>query len=300
MEVMQHYGVVEKFRFLVSRSSSSCYYLKCPSENCSWLMNSSSLNQSSLYKIKKYYADHTCSVRDRVYARRHGIIDVVAVLIMDKFIDPVTIYTPKDIAEDMLKVHDVSLTYMQAWQVKEKAIKLVRRDPTDLKRHIWWYNVDSTHYGSRRNTEDLKKLSFTMTKAYTIQQFEAIMKRIDQIDPRIRGYLFNIGYSKWSRTYSKCKRTWTMTSNIAESLNNVNMIARRLPVISLLEFMRITIQTWIHMHNEEAAKTRSELTKRYDLKLQKNIALSTGMRVIPSTIHLHVVVDGPKRYIVYA
>ncbi|XP_049414466.1 uncharacterized protein LOC125877172 [Solanum stenotomum] len=114
MEVMQHYGVVEKFRFLVSRSSSSCYNLKCPSENCSWLMNSTSLNQSGLFKIKIYYADHTCSVRDRVYARRHGIIDVVAVLIMDKFIDPVTVYTPKDIAEDMLKVHDVSLKYMQA------------------------------------------------------------------------------------------------------------------------------------------------------------------------------------------
>ncbi|KAK6787341.1 hypothetical protein RDI58_015866 [Solanum bulbocastanum] len=35
MKVMQHYGVVKKFRFLVSCSSSSCYYLKCPSENCS-------------------------------------------------------------------------------------------------------------------------------------------------------------------------------------------------------------------------------------------------------------------------
>ena len=80
-----------------------------------------------------------------------------------------------------------------------------------------------------------------MAKAYTIQQFEAIMQRIDQIDPRIRDYLYDIGYSKWSRAYSKCKRTWTMTSNIAESLNKFNRIARRLPVISLLEFMRVTV-----------------------------------------------------------
>ncbi|KAK6782196.1 hypothetical protein RDI58_019992 [Solanum bulbocastanum] len=69
-----------------------------------------------------------------------------------------------------------------------------------------------------------------------------------------------------------------MTSNIAKSLNNVNKLARRLSVVLLLEFMRITIQTWIHKHNEEAAKTRLELTKKYDLKLQKSVALSTSMR----------------------
>ncbi|KAH0657763.1 hypothetical protein KY289_026511 [Solanum tuberosum] len=83
MEAMQHVGVVEKFTFL-------------------------------LFKIRKYCAEHTCSIRERVYARRQGITDVVAVLIMDKFINPSTLYTPKDIAEDMLKVHGVAMTYMQA------------------------------------------------------------------------------------------------------------------------------------------------------------------------------------------
>nr|AAV31178.1 Putative transposase, identical [Solanum tuberosum] len=377
MEVMRHYGVVEKFKFLVTRSSSSCYYLKCPADNCSWMMNSSCLNQSKLFKIRKYCVEHTCSVRDRVNARRQGITDVVVVLIMDKFIDPSTVYTPKDIAEEVLKVHDVALTYMQAWRAKQKAIKLVRGDPAesyaklpalrgayggtmltastiDPGGHIlplayaivdsendaswtWFFEQFREVYGERenmcfmsnrnesiwkgtarvypglehfaciwhlccnvlknfhRNTEDLKKLFFTMAKAYAIQQFEAIMQRIDHIDPRIRDYLYDIGYSKWSRAYSKCKRTWTMTSNVAESLNNVNRIARMLPVISLLEFMRVTVQRWIHKHNEEPAKTRSELTKKYDLMLQKSIALSSSMRVIPSTVDMHVVVDGPKR-----
>ncbi|KAG5592871.1 hypothetical protein H5410_043385 [Solanum commersonii] len=51
---------------------------------------------------------------------------------MDKFIDPSTVYTPKDIAEDVLKVHDVALTYMQAWRAKEKAIKLVIPSTVDI------------------------------------------------------------------------------------------------------------------------------------------------------------------------
>ncbi|XP_069145606.1 uncharacterized protein [Solanum lycopersicum] len=83
----------------------------------------------------------------------------------------------------------------------------------------------------KRNTKDLKILFFSLAKAYTKQQFETIMGRIDQIDTRIRSYLFDIGYRKCSRPYSNCKRTWTMTSNIAESLNNANRLARRLPVI---------------------------------------------------------------------
>ncbi|XP_010327591.2 uncharacterized protein [Solanum lycopersicum] len=339
-------------------------------------MRASSLNKSSLFKVRKYIAQHTCSVREKVYARRQGITDIVVVLIMEKYIDPSKVYIPKDIADDTLKLHGVSLTYIQAWRAKEKAVKLVRGDPAECYARLpgYFYILEQTYprsvlkikrnegdtflyafvalescirgweycrpivvvdgvtlkcsyggtmltastldpgghilplayaifreaYGVRqnmcfmsdrnesiwkgttnvypesehyeciwhlsvnvlknfnRNTEDLKILFFSLAKAYTKQQFETIMGRIDQIDMQIRPYLFDIGYSKWSRAYSNCKRTWTMTSNIAESLNNVNRLARRLPVISLLEFIR----------------------------------------VIPSTVDLHVVAEGAKKYIV--
>ena len=94
-------------------------------------MRASSLNESSLFKVRKYTAQHTCSVRDRVYARHQGITDVVAVLIMEKYTDPSKVYTPKDIADDMLKFHGVSLTYIQAWRAKEKEVKLVQGDPAE-------------------------------------------------------------------------------------------------------------------------------------------------------------------------
>ncbi|KAH0662483.1 hypothetical protein KY284_027414 [Solanum tuberosum] len=233
MEVMRHYGVVEKFRFIVTRSSSSCYYLKCPADNCSWMMNSSCLNQSKLFKIRKYCAEHTCSVRDRVYARRQGITDVVAVLIMDKFIDPSIVYTPKDIAEDVLKVHGVALTYMQAWRAKEKAIKLVRGDPAE---------------------------SYAKLPEACIRGWEYCRPIVVVDGAALRG-----AYGGTMLTAS------TMDPGV---------------------------QRWIHKHNEEAAKTRSALTKKYDLVLHKSIALSSSMRVIPSTVDMHAVVDGPKRYIV--
>ena len=89
------------------------------------------MNKSNSFKVRKYIAQHTCSVRERVYARRQGITDVVAVLIMEKYIDPSTVYTPKDIADDMLKLHGVLLTYIQSWRAKEKTVKLVPGDPVE-------------------------------------------------------------------------------------------------------------------------------------------------------------------------
>ncbi|XP_015054951.1 uncharacterized protein LOC107001398 [Solanum pennellii] len=130
-EVMRHVGLVEKFSFRVARCNASNYHLNCISKTCSWMMRASSLNKSSLFKVRKYITQHTCSVRERVYARRQGITDVVAVLIMEKYIDPSKVYTPKDVADDMLKLHGVSLTYIQAWRAKEKAVKLVRGDPAE-------------------------------------------------------------------------------------------------------------------------------------------------------------------------
>lgn len=88
------------------------YYLRYPSEDCSWYTNTSYLNQSILFKIQKFCGNHTCSFRERVYERDQQITNVIAVIILDKFIDPKTTYTPKDIDEDMLKLHNVSLTYM--------------------------------------------------------------------------------------------------------------------------------------------------------------------------------------------
>lgn len=109
--------------------------------------------------------------------------------------------------------------------------------------HLWCNVVKKFH----KNLEELRIFFFAVAKAYTIQEFEDLMGKVDTIDDRIRGYLFGIGYHKLSRCHLTVKRTWTMTSNIAESINNINRLAGRLPVVSLLDFMRIIIQVWITM-----------------------------------------------------
>ncbi|PHT33751.1 hypothetical protein CQW23_25551 [Capsicum baccatum] len=150
----------------------------------------------------------------------------------------------------------------------------------------------------RKNLEELHKKIFAMAKAYTLQQFEELMGRVDQIDKRVKAYLFQIGYHKWEKVHSTVKRTWTMTSNIAEFINNTNRIAIRLPVVSTMDFMRLMIESWNAKQHEEATNTLNELTVKYNDVLTNNRLLSQRMIVKTSNEFLHTVTSGAKKFIV--
>lgn len=126
--------------------------------------------------------------------------------------------------------------------------------------HLWTNLLKNTH----RNTEVVRRLFFSMAKAYTMQEFEELMGRMEQISKKLRAYLYECGYHKWSRAHATVKRTWTMTSNIAESINNIISEARRMPVVSLLDYVRQTIETWNEKHNEEGRNTFTPLTGKYN------------------------------------
>ncbi|XP_075088379.1 uncharacterized protein LOC142170380 [Nicotiana tabacum] len=61
-----------------------------------------------------------------------------------------------------------------------------------------------------------------MARAYKIEDFNRLMEDMDNIDKRVRSYLFQVGYEKWSIVHSTVNRSMVMTSNIAESLNARN------------------------------------------------------------------------------
>ncbi|XP_019239836.1 PREDICTED: protein FAR1-RELATED SEQUENCE 4-like [Nicotiana attenuata] len=83
--------------------------------------------------------------------------------------------------------------------------------------HIWtniWAKFKKGHL-------KLSELYFATTRSYTLDEFNERMSKIEEIDPRVKAYLYDIGYHRWSRVHATVNRTWTMTSNIAESLNAV-------------------------------------------------------------------------------
>ncbi|XP_019258184.1 PREDICTED: uncharacterized protein LOC109236456 [Nicotiana attenuata] len=67
------------------------------------------------------------------------------------------------------------------------------------------------------------------------------MSKIEEIDPRVKAYLYDIGYHRWSPVHATLNGTWTITSNIAESLNAVTKDAREMPVRASTEHIHTVI-----------------------------------------------------------
>ncbi|XP_019230588.1 PREDICTED: uncharacterized protein LOC109211506 [Nicotiana attenuata] len=101
---------------------------------------------------------------------------------------------------------------------------------------IWhlWNNV-KTNY--KKNHLLLKDIFFAMAKAYTVEKFDYHMAEVEKIDKRVKDYLMNVGYERWSRARSTVNRTLTMTSNIAESINAALKAARELPVTPTTSYL---------------------------------------------------------------
>ncbi|XP_075086154.1 uncharacterized protein LOC142168884 [Nicotiana tabacum] len=80
--------------------------------------------------------------------------------------------------------------------------------------HIWT-NIRSKF---KKGHLKLSELYFAMTRSYTLDEFNERMSKIEDIDTHVKAYLYDIGYHRWSRVHATVNKTWTMTSNIAESL----------------------------------------------------------------------------------
>ncbi|XP_019241438.1 PREDICTED: uncharacterized protein LOC109221407 [Nicotiana attenuata] len=123
------------------------------------------------------------------------------------------------------------------------------------------------------------------------------MSKIEEIDTRVKAYLYDIGYHRWSRVHATVNRTWTMTSNITESLNAVTRDARELPIIELLEYMRTLLERWTNEKLLKAKGTFTYLGKKYNKELEDNRTLLQKLRVKASTDHIYTGIDVVKRYI---
>ncbi|XP_019257721.1 PREDICTED: uncharacterized protein LOC109235932 [Nicotiana attenuata] len=118
-----------------------------------------------------------------------------------------------------------------------------------------WHTWTNIRASLKKGHLKLSELYFATARSYTLDEFNERMSKIEEIDPCVKAYLYNIGYHRWSRVHATVNRTWTMTSNIAESLNAVTKYARELPIVELLEYMRTLLERWM---KEKLLKAKGE------------------------------------------
>ncbi|KAH0653220.1 hypothetical protein KY289_030898 [Solanum tuberosum] len=160
--------------------------------------------------------------------------------------------------------------------------------------HLWG-NIKKNF---RKHHKVLRKIFFAMANAYTTEEFNQYMAETYSIDERVKEYLFDIGYHRWSIAHSNVNRFMVMTSNIAESVNAADKEARDLLIYDLLDYLMKMIGRWNNTNRNEAIATGTTLNTKYEHLMREKMKESQGMMVVPSTEYLYTVYDGGKRHIV--
>ncbi|XP_070009977.1 uncharacterized protein [Nicotiana sylvestris] len=161
----------------------------------------------------------------------------------------------------------------------------------------WFFERFKEAFGDRDDMCIVSDRNESIAKAASIV-YPQVSHCMEQIDGRVKDYLFDIGYHRWSRAHAKVNRTMTMTSNIAESLNSATKEARELPIQQLLEEIRMLINRWNYTNRNTAQATFTKLTFKYNAILDENLDASQHMMVRPSTENLHSVIDNGRLFIV--
>ncbi|XP_070041513.1 uncharacterized protein [Nicotiana tomentosiformis] len=140
----------------------------------------------------------------------------------------------------------------------ESIIKSVSRVyPTVPHFACIWHLWNNVYKKFKKSHAKLSETYFSMAKAYTQDEFDSLIEKVDKVDIRVKEYLKLAGYEKWARLYAPVNRGWTMTSNIAESINTTLVSARELPIYDFLEKVRKMFGCWncsnrksfTHVHN---------------------------------------------------
>ncbi|XP_075105019.1 uncharacterized protein LOC142179096 [Nicotiana tabacum] len=151
----------------------------------------------------------------------------------------------------------------------------------------WFFEQFKIAYGDRENTCIVSDRNESIIKSVPrvypdVPHFACIWHlwnnsdgEGEKVDIRVKEYLELAGYEKWARFYAPVNRGWTMTSNIAESINAALVSARELPIYDFLEEVRKMFGRWNCSNRKEATQTYTMLGKKYQEMLTLNEAMST-------------------------
>ncbi|VFQ59275.1 unnamed protein product [Cuscuta campestris] len=244
---------------------------------------------------------------------------ILADILLHRYVDATKKpYPPNDLREDMIREYGVSMSYRKALLVKQKALtKLYGSDedsyqllpsmcymleqknpdkvfPNVEHGHCTEHIVRNIRGKFKGPKEDLAWKFRKSCRAATEFEREEYLQMLDEQDSRIRSYLWDIGESKWSRCKSGPFRYSIMTSNAAESMNNVSNSAREYPVSKLVDFIRERMQKWFHERHERALSTTTILTQNLESELITLQRDAFKMKLLRLALVCHVMISSHR------
>lgn len=113
-----------RFEMRTIKSDKTRFTAKCNSKGCPWRIHCAKVSNAPTFTIRTIHGSHTCggiSHLGHQQASVQWVADVVAEKLKEN-----PHFKPKEILEEIYRIHGISLSYKQAWRGKERIMATLR------------------------------------------------------------------------------------------------------------------------------------------------------------------------------
>ncbi|XP_022759756.1 uncharacterized protein LOC111306111 [Durio zibethinus] len=117
-------AIALRFEMQTIKSDKTRFTTKCASEGCPWRIHAAKLPGVPTFTIRTIHDEHTCGGITHLghqQASVQWVADAVAESLKEN-----PHYKPKELLEEIHRVHGITLSYKQAWRGKERIMAAVR------------------------------------------------------------------------------------------------------------------------------------------------------------------------------
>jgi len=120
--------------------------------------------------------------------------------------------------------------------------------------------------------KDLQPLLYKAAKSPTVQEFDVAILEMKKVDNDcVEWLLATADKNHWAEDCFPGRRYGHFTSNIAESINSFLLTARKLPVFSMMEFIRGELTQWFHERSAKGGAEHALVVKSVALDIEVSV-----------------------------
>ncbi|KAK8957947.1 hypothetical protein KSP39_PZI000184 [Platanthera zijinensis] len=261
------------FEIQTVKSDKSRFTARCRAEGCPWRIHAAKLPGVPAFTIRTINGSHNCFGISHL-GHQQASVQWVANSVEDRLRQNPHC-KPKEILEEIHRVHGITLSYKQAWRGKERIMSSVRGSFEEGYRLLPQY-CDQI---KRANPGSMASVYGAAAQALTVVEFDAKILEIEDASREAACWIRGIPPRLWATAYFEGTRLGHLTANIAESLSSWLIEASGLPINQMMECIRRQLMTWFNERRETSMRWSTVLVPSAEQRVSEAVERARGYQV---------------------
>nr|CAN82614.1 hypothetical protein VITISV_036126 [Vitis vinifera] len=295
-DVVYLMSIAGRFRYCFKRNSMKHVTVVCTVNECPWKFTARAIGELNIVQVHTFQNRHNHSLED-VVTCQPLVRSNCASLLIDDVIWSTPDYQPRQICKDFQGQHGMQLTYLQAWNIKEKANE--HRHPTllhsvpevfRLENYAYCYchlkeNFSSffSKHNIRGNKDKENALQFLDSIVYARLEhdYNVSMFELRKYNDTLATWVEENAPEHWAMSKFPKQKWDKMTTNLAESFNVWLRNERHHFICNFLMEHMAKLGSMLVKHKEESNNWKGCIGPKIEDKVQQKIAKDKVYPVTP-------------------